>query len=418
MKLNYKRIGDCIRLVDERNADLNVKTLLGLSISKEFIPSVANTIGTDMKNYKIIRKGQFACSTMQVRRDKKMPIALLEDFDEAIISAAYPVFEVLDTDLLLPEYLMMWFRRSEFDREACFYAIGGVRGSIEWEDFCNMQIPVPSIAKQKEIVKEYNVLVDRIKLNNNLIKKLEGSVQAIYKQWFVDFDFPDEDGNPYKSYGGEMEFNQVLDKEIPKGWEVGVLEDIVQLIISNRGKSKSLMELSDEDRRFIHPVISAMNISNGGIVKQDLINYADNNTYKEWMKDPLEVGDVIMTSEAPMGELLFIANRKDYILSQRLFAIRVNNTLSRGLFLYFWLQTLTARKDMEGRATGTTVQGIKLSELRKLLVLKPILKIVANFESKIQAIMKFLEEKRKENELLNQFQNILLSRLATVEDDI
>ena len=135
MRSNYKRIGDYISLVDERNEGHNVKNLLGLSIFKQFIPSVANIIGTDMENYKVIRKNQFACSTMQVRRDKKMPVALLQEVDEAIISQAYPIFEVKDEKELLPEYLMMWFTRSEFDREACFHAVGGVRGSLEWEDF-------------------------------------------------------------------------------------------------------------------------------------------------------------------------------------------------------------------------------------------------------------------------------------------
>jgi type I restriction enzyme S subunit len=158
MKSNYKNIGDHIRLVDERNKGLQVKQLLGLSISKQFIPSVANIIGTDMENYKIIRKNQFACSTMQVRRDKKMPVALLQEVDEAIISQAYPIFEVKDPKALLPEYLMMWFTRSEFDREACFHAVGGVRGSLEWEDFENLQLPIPHPDKQKEIVKEYNVI--------------------------------------------------------------------------------------------------------------------------------------------------------------------------------------------------------------------------------------------------------------------
>ncbi len=190
MKSNYKRIGDYIRLVDNRNIGLRVTTLLGLTINKEFIASVANTVGTNMANYKIIKKGQFACSLMQVRRDKKIPVALQKDYEEAIVSQAYPVFEIIDTKLILPEYLMMWMCRSEFDREACFYAVGGVRGSLEWEDFCNMQLPVPDIEKQKAIVKEYNTIVNRIKLNEQLNKKLEETAQAIYKQWFVDFEFP------------------------------------------------------------------------------------------------------------------------------------------------------------------------------------------------------------------------------------
>lgn len=226
MQSNYKKVGDYIRLVDERNYGLRVKKLLGLSISKQFIPSVANIIGTDMENYKIIRKNQFACSTMQVRRDKKMPVALLQDFDEAIISPAYPVFEVKAKEELLPEYLMMWFTRQEFDREACYYAIGGVRGSLEWEDFCDMGLPIPHIDKQKEIVKEYHTIVNRIALNKQIIHKLEETTQAIYKQWFVDFEFPDEAGKPYKSNGGEMEESEL--GEIPKGWEPGKLADIYQ----------------------------------------------------------------------------------------------------------------------------------------------------------------------------------------------
>ena len=150
--MSYRKIGDLIQLVDIRNRDLRVTHLVGLTINKMFIPSVANTIGTDMTKYKIIRKNQFACSTMQVRRDKKMPIALLKEFDEAIISQAYPVFEVRNENEILPDYLMLWFTRSEFDREACFHAVGGVRGSLEWEDFCNMELPVPIIEKQRDIV--------------------------------------------------------------------------------------------------------------------------------------------------------------------------------------------------------------------------------------------------------------------------
>lgn len=239
MKSRYKRIGDYIRLVDERNRDLNVTTLLGLSIDKIFIASVANIIGSDMANYKIIRKGQFSCSLMQVRRDKKIPVALLRDFDEAIISQAYPVFEIIDQEQLLPEYLMMWMSRSEFDRHACFLAVGGVRGSLEWEDFCNMELPVPSPGKQREIVREYNVITDRIKLNEQLNQKLEETAHAIYKRWFVDFEFPisaeyaasidkpELEGKPYKSSGGEMIFCEELGCEIPKGWELKAYEHAI-----------------------------------------------------------------------------------------------------------------------------------------------------------------------------------------------
>lgn len=96
MKSDYKNIGEYIRLVDIRNVKNQVTTLLGLSINKKFIPSVANTIGTNMTKYKLIRKGQFACGLMQVRRDKKIPVALLSNYEKAIISQAYPVFEIVN----------------------------------------------------------------------------------------------------------------------------------------------------------------------------------------------------------------------------------------------------------------------------------------------------------------------------------
>jgi type I restriction enzyme, S subunit len=251
MRSNYKKIGDYIQLVDERNRDLSVDMLLGLSVDKVFIPSVANTVGSNMANYKIIRKDQFACSLMQVRRDKKIPVAMLKDYNEAIISQAYPVFEVKNKNELLPEYLMMWMSRSEFDREACFYAIGGVRGSLEWDDFCNMRLPVPSIDKQREIVQEYYTIIDRIKLNEQFNKKLEEAAQAIYKQWFIDFECPiSEDyatkvgkpelaGQPYKSSGCKMVWNDELGLDIPEGWEYGTLKDLASYS-SNRINVSSL----------------------------------------------------------------------------------------------------------------------------------------------------------------------------------
>ena len=204
---NYKRLGDYIREVNVRNRELEVKKLVGLTIDKAFIPSVANVIGTDLSNYKIIQKEQFACSLMQVSRDGKMPVAMFEE-DQAIMSPAYPMFEVIDKTVLLPQYLMMWFSRSEFDREASYYAVGGVRGSLTWEDFCNMRLPIPSIERQREIVTEYKTLTHRIRLNEQMIQHLEDTAQALYRKMFVDG----------------------IDKEnLPEGWKMGKFTDIVNV---------------------------------------------------------------------------------------------------------------------------------------------------------------------------------------------
>lgn len=160
MKSNFKRLGDYIHLVDERNSDLSIKRLLGINITKNFMPSVANTSETDLSKYKIIRKGQFAYSAMQVGRDETIRVALFNQKKPAIISPAYLVFEVLDSSVLLPEFLMMWFQRPESDRYGWFISDGSVRSSLEWERFCEIEIPVPHINEQRKFVALYNSLLN------------------------------------------------------------------------------------------------------------------------------------------------------------------------------------------------------------------------------------------------------------------
>ncbi|GHV22505.1 hypothetical protein FACS189494_09430 [Spirochaetia bacterium] len=180
--MKYETLGNYIQPVDERNSISKALPLLGVSINKCFIPSVANIVGTDLSNYKIIRKNQFACSLMQVSRDEKIPIDCLTDYESAIVSPAYYVFEVSNIKKLLPQYLSMWFKRPEFDREASFLGVGGVRGSMTWNDFRGMRFPVPSLEKQKSMVKSYQVITDRILLKRRINDNLEAQIRASYSE--------------------------------------------------------------------------------------------------------------------------------------------------------------------------------------------------------------------------------------------
>lgn len=169
----HKSIDELVIRVDERNIDESISELIGVSIDKCFIKSVANVNGTDLSKYKIIRKDDFAVSLMQVSRDGKIPVARMIEYDVAIMSPAYPIFRVKDKNIILPAYLDMWFKRLEFDREAAFIAVGGVRGSMPWEEFAKMKLPVPDIDKQKKIVEAYEAITNRIelkqKINDNLV---------------------------------------------------------------------------------------------------------------------------------------------------------------------------------------------------------------------------------------------------------
>jgi len=167
MKSSYKQLGPYISEVNVKNRELEVNLLLGVSITKKFIPSIANTIGTDMSKYKIVRQDQFGYGPITSRNGDKISVALLTE-DQCIISTSYRVFEIIDHEELDPEYLMMWFRRPEFDRYARFMSHGSTREAFDWNEMCETELPVPSIEKQREIVKEYNTIVNLITLNEQL----------------------------------------------------------------------------------------------------------------------------------------------------------------------------------------------------------------------------------------------------------
>ena len=167
MKADYKVLGDYIRLVDQRNRDLSVTNLLGVSIEKRFIPSIANIVGTDLSSYKIVRTGQFAYGPVTSRNGEKISIAYL-DGDDCIISSSYTVFEVMKKDELDSEYLMLWFSRTEFDRYARYKSHGSVREIFDWNEICMVELPVPAIEEQRKIVKAYKAITDRIALKKQI----------------------------------------------------------------------------------------------------------------------------------------------------------------------------------------------------------------------------------------------------------
>lgn len=171
--MSYKRIGDYIRLVSNRNSDWAITNLLGVNIYKNFMPSVANTSGVDLSKYKIIQKGQFATNIMHVNRDEILPVALYQNDEPAIVSPAYMTFEVIDENVLLPEFLMMEFQRPEFDRRAWTYCDSSVRGGLEWNRFCEIEIPIPDIDEQRKFVALYNGLLTNQKTYENSLADLQ-----------------------------------------------------------------------------------------------------------------------------------------------------------------------------------------------------------------------------------------------------
>lgn len=409
MKSNYKRLGDYIREVNNRNTDLRDIKLLGVSIQKVLMPSIANIIGTNMSTYKLIKKGQFAYGPVTSRNGDKISIALLEEYEEALISQAYVSFEVIDKKKLLPEYLMMWFRRPEFDRYARFMSHGSAREIFGWEEMCNTTLPIPSISKQMEIVKEYNVLKNRIKLNSRLIEKLEETAQAIYKQWFVDFEFPDKKGNPYKSNGGEMEYHQEMEKEIPSGWKLGCIGDYSEVKSGFAFKSAWWQSSGIPVLKIGSIQNNTINYNQVSFVNEDRLDYASNYLVNR--------GDIVIAmTGATIGKIAIVPELSENLLiNQRVGMFDLGSKpLDKSAFLYFTLLQDYVNYEITNIGGDSAQENISSAEIDNIKLLLPEISHINNFNEIGKPLLDLMLSKVKENNLLEKIKNNLLSKLTTM----
>lgn len=387
MPSNYKKLGSYIQVVNIRNTDDRKDNLLGLSVRKVFIKTIANTIGTDFKTYKVVKKNQFTYIPDTSRRGDKIAIAILENEEDALVSQAYTVFEVIDEKKLLPEYLMMWFRRPEFDRYARFKSHGSAREIFDWAEMCDTELPIPSPEKQKEIVREYNIIQNRIALNNQLITKLEETAQAIYKHWFVDFEFPDDNGKPYKSNGGEMVWCAELEKEIPEGWKIKRLEDIANLRYGKMLDSDLFLEKG-------YPVFSG---------------YGVRGYYSEYMYEEPQIL-VLCRGVSGTGEVR-LSPKFAYITNLSI-VVETNNIFSK-LFLFYFLKN----EDLKSLDSGSAQSMITTGDLYRHQILNPKDDVQKHFENKIQAVLNAIESTTKENQKLVELKDLLLAKMTKVETE-
>ena len=357
--MEYQRLGDYIREVNVRNRELKVANLLGLSIEKKFIPSIANTIGTDMSAYKIVQPSQFAYVPVTSRNGDKITVALYEGEESAIISQAYTIFEIIDHKTLLPEYLMMWFRRPEFDRYARFHSHGSAREVFDWDELCNVMLPVPDIARQREIVAEYEMLSNRIRLNEQMIEKLDATAQALYRKMFVDG----------------------VDKEnLPEGWRRGKFGDLADI---NSGKT--CVDKSDvKDEIYQYPVAGASGI----------IGFSSTYNYDEKLMTTGRVGT------------LGVVNRYD-----KKMYMADNVLVVRSKYYEYCYQILTSL-DYSEITKGGVQSLITQTDLKESTIIIPPKELLDSFEQQSSSIYSFVETKKQENDKLTELQSLLLARMG------
>ena len=409
MRSNYKRLGTYIKEVSVKNTDLSVETLLGVSIQKILIPSIANTIGSDMSKYKVIEKNQFAYGPVTSRNGDKISVALLKEYDKAIISQSYKVFEVLDEKELLPDYLMMWFTRPEFDRYARFMSHGSTRETFDWDDMCEVELPIPPIEEQRAIVAEYKTVTDRIQLNEQINAKLEETAQALYRHWFVDFEFPDENGKPYKSSGGKMVWNEEMEKEVPEGWDRLSFNDITDIGSSKRVYESEYASLGVPFYRGKEIIIK----KKGQIINDKLFISEELYNEKKSQSGKPSVDDILLTAVGTLGISYLVEDEEFYFKDGNIIWLKNFASKAHTFFIYGLMQSQIFDQIISDITIGSTQKAITIKALSSYKILLPKLYELNKFQERFEPLQRKIQKNNRTNKSLHKLSSVLLSKMAT-----
>ena len=387
MKSNYKRLGDYIRQVDVRNKDEKVTRLLGVSIDKKFIESIANTIGTDMSVYKIVKHRQFAYGPVTSRNGDKVSIALLLE-EECIISSSYTVFEITDTKKLLPEYLNLWFKRPEFDRYARFHSHGSAREIFDWEEMCNVELPVPPIEEQEKIVDAYESIENRIALKRKINDNLEATAQAVFQEQFASF------------YGAD---------ELPNGYSIVNLDSLCTV----KGGKRLPADCELLDTPTEHPYIRVRDVGSSRYVcLTNQFQYIDEETYSAIFRYIVNTGDIVISIVGTIGLLGKVHSSLDKAnLTENCVKLANIHTVTSD-YLYYTLCYKKQIKEIELLTVGAVQAKLPMYNIQSMKILVPPTKVIEEFQNKMDVFNEQIEANTVEVQRLYELQEVLLAKMS------
>lgn len=387
MKSNYKKLGRYIRQIDERNRDLSITNLQGVSITKEFVPSIANIIGTDLSTYKIVRTGQFAYGPVTSRNGDKVSIAILKG-DDCIISSSYVPFEVYRPEELLPEYLMLWFMRPEFDRYARFMSNGSAREVFDWDNMCSVELPVPPIEEQRKIVHDYQVITDRIELLKKLNENVKSQMNEIYRDWFVNYSHFSDVGMQDSKIG-----------IIPKGWSV---KRLTELMTYAGGQQPPASEFIFEPHEGYVRLVQ--------IRDYETDNYATYIPVAEKNKLCDEEDIMIARYGVSLGRICFGLNGAYNVALAKVFP---NKPYYRE-YLRCFLNTDVFYNGINGSGERSAQQGFNQSGMDAFLMATPPDDVFCEFDSIVRPMFEYQLVLQKTIKKLSDFKMAFLSLMSTI----
>ena len=270
--------------------------------------------------------------------------------------------------------------------------------------FLDMKIPLPEYNYQVFAVSILDTISKKIDLNNKINKELEAMAKLIYDYWFVQFDFPDANGKPYKSSGGKLVYNAELKREIPEGWHDGILDDL-GTIIGGSTPSKSVeANFTDDGMPWITPKDLSMNAGKKFITRGEID--ASELGVKDAGLKTLPKGTVLLSSRAPIG---YLAIARGELTTNQGFKSFVPNKGFPTAFIFYTVQN--NMKKIEQNASGSTFREISGNVLKGLSICIPKKEVVEQFNQSVDSIYKRQDLLELENQKLTSLRDWLLPML-------
>ncbi len=375
MSANYKKLGEIVELIDERNKSLESSEVLGISIDKEFMPSVANTIGTDLSNYKLLRMNTFACNPMHVGRDERLPVSLYKKDIPAIVSPAYFMFRVKDENKVFPDFLMLIFKRDNFDRNCWFRTDGSVRGGITWNDICEIELPVPDLKEQEKIVNIYNTITNRIQLKQKINENLEKTAQCLFEKYY-------EEAN---------------------------LENVVlsNLIDVRDGTHDSPVFMTEG-----YPLVTSQNLSPFYINQKDTNKISKSDYEKINERSLVETNDILMSMIGTVGNVSLVTDEKVTFAIKNVALLKTSKTTEYRNWVLCFLKSSNFTTWLNETLTGSTQQHVSLGEIRKISFKIPTLNELNKFNLSTNRIINMIIKETAELVKLQELKQLVISRIS------
>ncbi len=374
---NYKKLGEIVKLIDERNKSLESSDVLGISIDKEFMPSVANTIGTDLSNYKVLRMNTFACNPMHVGRDERLPVSLYKKDIPAIVSPAYFMFRINNENEVLSDFLMLLFRRDDFDRNCWFRTDGSVRGGITWNDICEIKLPIPDIKEQQKIVDAYNAITKRIQIKQKINENLEKTAQELFEEYYKREDL-----------------------------EVTVLSDMIDV---RDGTHDSPTFLSEG-----YPLVTSQNLFPFYINKSETNKISEEDYRKINIRSLVETNDILMSMIGTVGNVSLVTDKIVTFAIKNVALLKTSKSSTYRNWILCFLKSRNFTTWLKETLTGSTQQYVSLGEIRKISIKLPFETELNKFNLAVDRIINMIIKETAELVRLEKLKQLVISRISGI----